>query len=169
MKITQVSVLFAETCSLPEYCNVKPAVGYTAVLEDGDDPEAVRRTLLDKAKSQVHDEVDAALEASNCPPKYYSGPRVQLMGSYRNKIFVLLPDSMNSNWPENITHLTEIRRGQRPETGDLIGRAMATERGWQYFDCSDGNLQPLQDYLELQATIEEDKEIAVDEEKFMED
>ena len=45
MKITQVTVSYGETQSLPEYSNVKPHLSLTAEIEPQDDPTQIEFEL----------------------------------------------------------------------------------------------------------------------------
>jgi hypothetical protein len=75
MKLTTVSVRYGRTQSLESYSNVRPEITLSAELEDGDDPEAVRATLLVEARAFVEEAVDQALEQGGQAAKFERGPR----------------------------------------------------------------------------------------------
>src|SRR5215208_8322371 len=106
MRITQITVSYGETQSLPEYSNVKPSLTLTAVLEDGDDPEDEEFELCEYARASVHAQIDAALEANDRPAKYDPCPRYQVLMTYWDrwghpkgtpeppKVVVILPNAI---------------------------------------------------------------------------
>lgn len=75
LTITEIRVSWAETTSLPEYNNVKPALSLTAQLDEDDDPEVVYRALMDRCRVFVQEEVDCALERAGKSARYSPEPR----------------------------------------------------------------------------------------------
>jgi hypothetical protein len=73
MKINDIHVGYEETCSLPNYSNVRPSIRFSATVEEGEDPEQVRDQLLEKAKTAIRSEINEALKLNNCEPKYFQG------------------------------------------------------------------------------------------------
>lgn len=153
MKITQITVSYGETQSLPEYSNVKPNLTLTAVLDEGDVPEQIERQLWHYAKEGVHAQIDLALEASGKAARYSTDPRYQVMATYRDSysrrgkpalplLVVILPNELSlddrfvhTGWPEN--------RKLRYEHAQRLAAEVAVDRGAQIVDCSDGDLSTL--------------------------
>jgi hypothetical protein len=69
MIITQISVSYGETQSLPDYCNVKPGITLTAFVEAGESAEAVEAALWKFAKEAVQTHIDSALEDHGLPAR----------------------------------------------------------------------------------------------------
>src|SRR5262245_14752355 len=84
MKITQVTVSYGATQSLPEYSNVKPQLVLTATIDDGEAFEAVEAELWALAKAHVHEQIDLALEGSGKAAKYSDESRYQVLRTYRD-------------------------------------------------------------------------------------
>src|SRR5215510_12607964 len=84
MKITQITVSYGATQSLPEYSNIKPQLTLTATLDEGEAFEAVEAELWALAKGHVHEQIDQALEASGQSAKYDPCPRFQVLRTYRD-------------------------------------------------------------------------------------
>jgi hypothetical protein len=91
VKIIEVQAGWSETVSLPGYANARPSVAFTAVVEDDEDPEEIRRQLLETAKQIVRQEVDAVLMEHDRPPKYYDGPRYDVVESVERRAVVIVP------------------------------------------------------------------------------
>jgi hypothetical protein len=165
MKLTQITVSYGVTQSMPEYCNVKPSVTFTATLDDGDDPYEVESQLWDLARHAVHTQVDAALEANDRPAKYSTDQRFQVMRTahdrYRRpddppKLLVILPNELNLKdhrlhhaiYPEsrNMRYAHAFRAAIKyiqDEGGDM-----------PLIDCTDGDLSKLWALLPEQAKQE---------------
>lgn len=157
MRLTQITVSYGETQSLPEYSNCKPALTLTASLDETDDPVACEAALWEQARTSVHTQVDAALEANDRPAKYDPGPRYQVMRTaherYRRpddppnppKLLVILPNELNLKdnrlhhaiYPEsrNMRHAHAFRAAIKyiQDEGEDI----------PLIDCSDGDLSKL--------------------------
>lgn len=85
MRITQITVSYGETQSLPEYSNVKPNLTLTATLAENDDPSEAEALMWQHAKLHVHEQIDLALEANGRPAKYSTEPRFQVLRTYWNQ------------------------------------------------------------------------------------
>ena len=70
MKITDITVSYGITQSLPGYCNTKPALTLTAHIDEGDDALKVEAFLFDHARCIVHEQADQALEAAGEPARH---------------------------------------------------------------------------------------------------
>jgi hypothetical protein len=142
MNIREISVGWSELVSLPGRCNVRPSLGYTAIVEEGESADEVRSELLKQVKTLVRAEIDMALEQHNESPKYYDGPRFQVLYSDRCKAVVIMPDDTNV-WPETFVHRWGSPRGMRPQVAREKAVNLATSYGYDYYDCSDGNYDRL--------------------------
>lgn len=85
MKLTQITVSYGETQSLPQYSNVKPNLTFTATLDEGDDVAAVEAELWAMAKAHVHEQIDRALEANSMAAKHSTELRYQVLQTYWNE------------------------------------------------------------------------------------
>ncbi|MDD5367476.1 MAG: hypothetical protein PHQ40_00460 [Anaerolineaceae bacterium] len=141
MKIIEIRAGWEETCSLPEYCNVRPSVHYTATVEEGEDPIIYQENLLQMAKEQVRNQVDEALEMANRPPKYYQGQRAQIILSREHRTIVVLDDM--AEWPAGYTQSYEFERGLRPETALKKADEKAKGLSFQLVNCLDGDFSKL--------------------------
>lgn len=90
MKITEISVSYEETCSLPGYNNVRPGVRLTAQVED-EPANAVAVLLMDQARSAVREEIDFALMCAHKAPKYFDGQRYKIVYSWQRRICLVIP------------------------------------------------------------------------------
>lgn len=157
MNITQITVSYGETQSLPEYSNVKPSLTLTATIEDYEDPEKVEAALWEMAKAAVHAQIDLALEASDKPAKYSTDPRYQVMTTYTDsylrkdmpklpKLVVLLPDSFDAraHYEKVLVHAVYPEsRNMRYDQAMRVAFKAANERDAELIDCADGDLAPL--------------------------
>ena len=152
VNITQITVSYGETQSLPEYSNVKPAITLTAVLNDGDDLALVEGELWTQAKNAVREQIDLALEASNIPAKWSGEPRYQVLktrtSSYYErgkielpKLVTIIPNALKlddrfvgASWQDS--RKLRYRHAQR------IADETAAD-GYTIVDCSDGDLSRL--------------------------
>lgn len=91
MNITQITVGWSETCSLPEYNNVKPSVSLTADIAPGEDPQATVNILLAECKRICREQVDEALESCGRQPRHYTGPRYSLITNRPSKLLAVVP------------------------------------------------------------------------------
>ena len=93
MKITEITVGWKETCSIPgEYSNVTPEVTLTASLNDLDDDTKARNELLQTAKRTVQEQINDILERHGESPKYSDEPLYRLRYSRDEKVYVIVPN-----------------------------------------------------------------------------
>jgi len=159
VKITQVTIGYGETQSLPEYSNVKPSATFTATIEDGDDLWEVEQQLWDLAKGAVRAQIDATLEFHGKPAKYDPSPRFQVMRTYWNKwenkgapepprIVVVFPNEMDA--PKDIdarlvhAGYGESRKLRYAHALDVARGVVQDNEGYTIVDCSDGDLSRLE-------------------------
>lgn len=159
MHITQITVSYGETQSLPEYSNVKPNLSLTAVLDAGDSAEAVEQALWVLAKSAVHEQIDLALEANGKAAKYSPEPRYQVLKTARadafdrkaahpSKLVVILPDGVKPQSDDYGARLVSAVYGESRNLRYAHALRLAHEAAENYdgatmLDCSDGDLAPL--------------------------
>lgn len=91
MRITQITINFTETCNLGDYSNTKPSVELTAILDAGDDVQAVLGELVATAKGVIHDKIDDELERVDKPPKYWQGDRYDVIYSHTTRFVAIVP------------------------------------------------------------------------------
>jgi hypothetical protein len=148
MFITEVSVSYEETCSLPGYSNVRPGVRYVAVIGPEEDPDAAKAELMDRAKDTVRAEIDAALEANGRRPKYYDGPTFDVLVSRKRKAIIVAPTDAEA--PDDFTRHgfswndeSETNR-IRLEAAEKFALGYAREReGWQAYVILEGDFSVL--------------------------
>jgi len=160
LNITQITVSYGETQSLPEYSNVKPSLTLTAVLDDGDDAQAVEANLWTQAKNAVREQVDLALEANGKAAKWSGEPRYQVMQTYWNQwdhrgetelpqYVIILPNSTDPDRGAYAQRLVHAGNGSgdarklRYDHARRIAAEVVQERGYGLLDCSDGDLTAL--------------------------
>lgn len=97
MKVTEISVSYEETCSLPGYNNVRPGVRLTAQFEESElSYDYFLHALQDKARIEVQKEIDDALVRSHKAPKYSKDPRYMILHSSRRKVVLVVPDNSDA-------------------------------------------------------------------------
>jgi len=174
MKLTQITITYGETQSLPEYSNVKPAITLAATLDQDDDPAEVEALLWQHAKESVHSQVDLALEANGRPAKYSAEPRYQVMQTYWNEwdhrgetkppqYVVILPNEINIErgaYAQRLIAAGNVSdsRKLRYEHARRVADEIVREEQRTLLDCSNGDLTPL---LALGAP-QVDPEVALD-------
>jgi hypothetical protein len=160
MQITQITVSYGETQSLPEYSNVKPLLSITATLDEGEDVAIVEAQLWEHAKDAVHAQIDAALEANDKAAKYSTEPRYQVMRTYQGytahgkidqpKIVVVFPTELH------LDEQLDKRLGSVSyrETKNLryshamrIATEYAHDQQCVLLDCADGDISRLEALL----------------------
>ena len=135
-RITEIHVGYAETVSLEGYYgNVRPSVGFTVALEDGENPDEVRSRFLEQAKRLVRAEIDAVLEEHDLPPKYYDGPRYKVLLIWTRNVVVVVPQGAVVS-----DHYSMLWERMRLQAARRKAEEYASEAGHQFVDCSDGNL-----------------------------
>lgn len=160
MHITQITVSYGETQSLPEYSNVKPNITITAAIEDGDDPTAVELNLWAHAKQQVHEQIDQALEGSGMAAKYSTEPRFQVLRTYQGytargkieqpKIVVVLPNGMrlDTQLDQRLGSISyRETRKLRYDHALRIATEYAHDQESELLDCADGDISRLEALL----------------------
>lgn len=171
MQITEITVSYGRTQSLEAYCNVRPSVTLKATLDEGDDPEAARRALLDEARALVHEEVDQALEDDGKAAKYSPEPRYRLYISDEAKwvgrdrwggrttkvdaperLLVLVPNSARLDagdaptwWsrPYGASSKLRMRHAQR-----VIAAYLRENPEFILVDCADGDLTRIPEWTQ---------------------
>jgi len=97
--ITQLTVSFKRTQSLPGYCNVSSGLTVTADLSADDDPLVVEQRLYGELEQSVNEWIDTALEQAGQPARFSTAPRYDLLW-WRSAEFPLI-----------VPHLSPMRRG----------------------------------------------------------
>lgn len=161
MQITQITVSYGETQSLPEYSNVKPSITLTAVIEEGDVPVLVEAELWQQAKESVYAQIDTALEANDKAAKYDPAPRYQVLRTYWNEwdhrgeekppqYVVILPDAINPDRGAYAQRLVHFARGDsrnlRYAHALRIAEGAVADRDdgpYILLDCANGDLTAL--------------------------
>jgi hypothetical protein len=95
MDITQVTVSFKRTQSLPGYCNVSSGLTLTAEIDEADDYLAVEQQLRSEVEVIINDWIDAELELAGQPARYSADPRYSLLFWQSAGLGVIIPDG----WP----------------------------------------------------------------------
>jgi len=175
MRITQVTVSYGETQSLPEYSNVKPQLSLTAELEPGDNPDAAKAALWATAIADVREQIDLALEAIGRPAKHDRiSPRYQVMRSgftpTRQCLIVIAPNDAEQPGRGDFASAS-YDRSRNLRLGHA--RAVAAEVAGNYhnaivLDCSDGDLSPIDTYFPAPQVKPED-DVPRDGEAFLRD
>jgi hypothetical protein len=161
MHITQITVSYGETQSLPEYSNVKPSLTITATLDVDDSPGEVELLLWNEAKAAVHAQIDSALEANDKAAKYDPAPRYQVLRTYWNEwdhrgqekppqYVVILPDAINPDRGAYAQRLVHFARGDsrklRYAHAQRIAQGAVADRDdgpYILLDCASGDLTAL--------------------------
>jgi hypothetical protein len=175
MKITQITVSYGATQSLPEYSNVKPNLTLTATLDEGDVPGEVEAELWAHVRSEVHAQIDLALEASGQPARYDPCERFQVLRTYRDHyarpgvdqpplFVVIVPDGVKLDEETYGRRFLSVgysssSRNLRPGHAMQVAAEVVTQDGATLIDCSDGDLSRLAVVLPPAApAIEEEQE-----------
>jgi len=111
MTITQLTVSFKRTQSLPGYCNVSSGLTVTADVSADEDPLVVEQRLLGELEQSVDDWIDAALEQAGQPARFSTAPRYDLLWWRSTNLALIAP------------HLSPV---QRDELQSLPG-------DWRYY------------------------------------
>jgi hypothetical protein len=138
MKITEIHVGFEETCSLPDYSNVRPSVRYSANLEEGDDPDQVRQTLFEKARGIVRQEVDEALVRNGRPPKYYDGKKGDCLINRQMQAILVIDNIFPA--PDGFYLYGERFEGLPWEMALQWGHHIAEQINYQLIEAPDGQI-----------------------------
>lgn len=156
MKLTQITVSYGQTQSLPEYSNVKPNLTLTAVLDEGDDPAAVEAELWRQAKAAVHEQIDLALESVGRAAKYDPAPRFQVVHTRQRSgynydrdlpelphLVVILPNEIRTDKRFTHPYYSSESEGIRYQHALSIAAKYAQAKGATLIDCASGDLTPL--------------------------
>ncbi len=161
MHITQITVSYGETQSLPQYSNVKPALTLTATLDEGEDVAEAEALLWQHAKEAVHAQIDLALEANDQAAKYDPAPRYQVLHTYWNQwdhrgetkppqYVVILPNEINPDrdaYGQRLVHANhsgESRKLRYTHALAVAKEAMNdADDNPTLLDCSSGDLTAL--------------------------
>lgn len=167
MHITQITVSYGETQSLPSYSNVKPNLTLTATLDEGDDPAEAEALLWQHAKESVHAQIDLALEANDQAAKYDPAPRFQVMKTYWNQwdhrgetkppqYVVILPNEINPDrdaYGQRLIHANHSGESRKLRYTHALAVAKDAMNGADdnptLLDCSNGDLTPLSEALSV--------------------
>lgn len=161
MNITQITVSYGGTQSLPEYSNTKVNLILTATLDEGDDPAVAEAELWALAKAHAHEQIDLALEANDRAAKYDPAPRYQVVKTYWNQwdhrgeekppqYVVILPNEINIDrgaYSQRLVHTVypEGRKLRYPHAQRIAEATVRenAEDAYTLLDCSNGDLTPL--------------------------
>jgi len=158
MNITQITVSYGETQSLPEYSNVKPNITLTATLDEGDDAIAIEAALWSHAKQAVHEQIDLALEANDKAAKYDPAPRFQVVRTYWHEwshrgetrppqYVVILPNEVKLEkgaYSQELAHFGPGEARKLRYAAALRAAAeVVSQDGYILLDLADGDLTPL--------------------------
>lgn len=182
VNITQITVSYGETQSLPEYSNVKPSITLTATVGDGEMPEDVERSLWRHAIAAVHDQIDTALEANGKPAKYSTEPRYQIMRTYHDrygnkgkpeppKIVVILPNELELDRDSLDHRLVHAGYGESRMLRYAHAMRLAEKAAREYenaavIDCADGDLSKLEAALAVETPVSNPDDAPMPESEF---
>jgi len=121
MNITEISVSYEETCSLPGYNNVRPGLRMTAIVEEGETADMVKNRLMKQVRYFVRDEVDQALMDNGKAPKYYEGQRYKIVHSNQRKIILIVPQN-HHDFPDDFYNSSSADYDLREITLDQAER-----------------------------------------------
>jgi len=134
--ITQLTVSFKRTQSLPGYCNVSCGLTMTADISDGD-PRVVEQNLRNELERSVNEWIDDALEQAGQPARYSTAPRYDLLWWRSAELALIAPHtppmhdvlrSLPGKWKVYVGEDDDCFTNQR--LANL--KRMATDIGLQY-------------------------------------
>jgi hypothetical protein len=160
MILTQITVSYGGTQSLPEYSNTKVNISLTATIDPDDDPADVERVLWEHAKESAHAQIDAALEANGKAAKYDPAPRYQVMQTYWSQwdhkgeakpeqYVIILPSTIDLErdaYAQKLVHVSSMEdsRKLRYDHARRVATAKLHEGDdYTLIDCADGDLSAL--------------------------
>lgn len=154
MKIESINVQYSQTQSLSGYCNVRPGLGLTVTLEEGDNPDDVRDQVLRDLKARVRAEVDEALEQDGQPPRYFDGTRYKIVMT--PVAYLIWPNDQRrpENYPDNLWWRESWVVERRLEVCRELAKDIVPEDR-PIFECLDGELPAV--FLALILIEEEEK------------
>lgn len=173
MQISQLTITYSRTQSLPNYSNIKPSVTLTATLDDEDDPMVAYGVLMHDAKRLVHGEIDDALEVSGQSPIFTDEPLLSLYRNRLRQVMVIVPGSVSVDQLDAL-NLADPNREHYRYRGhwDLhthrqrlwtIRRIAGAGLEYPVLDCSDGDLSRIPPFPEPKPVeVEEPKYEPVD-------
>jgi len=91
MNITQLTVSFKRTQSLPGYCNVSSGLTATADVPAGEDHLVVEQRLRNELEQAVNEWIDDALEEAGQPARYRADSRYDLLWWRNAKLAIIAP------------------------------------------------------------------------------
>jgi len=158
MEITEITVSYGQTQSLPEYSNVKPMVTLKATIGEDEDPHVVRRNLFEMARAFVEAEIDDALERHDRPAVYSQEARFRVIATRQSRnygepswmplenVVAIVPNEVErpegGDWHSAQSAYSD--RGVRHRHALTVARREANSRGaLRIIDCSDGDLSRL--------------------------
>lgn len=147
MRITEITVSYEATESLPDYSNVRPGLRLTAVLDETDDYIATRLSLLAEARFVVEAEIDRTLIACGKAPRYYAGPRFQALHNSVLSLIVIIPNETNYRLLEDATrnsrwvHIGVLKMSLAQAR--QVAREHSEKLGATLMDCSNSDLSAL--------------------------
>lgn len=126
IEVTEVSVHYGETKSLPDYSNVKPGYSLKATVKPGQDPEEVAETLMAECKRMTWEDCDAALEREGRRAHFWTGPRFDLRVHSDDWLAVIVPSEAelpkawrNVHCPKSGWRLEALRKYIQEDYGKL--------------------------------------------------
>jgi len=160
MKLTEITISYGETVSLPGYSNTKPQITLTATIGPDDDPAEIELLLWAHARQAVQAQADTTLEQNDQPAKYDPAPRYQVMRTYYDRygrpkdeiappiIVVVFPDDNDldrESYGARFVHAgyAESRKLRYQHAMRVAAKAARENNNAEIIDCSDGNLQRL--------------------------
>jgi len=158
MNIIEITVSYEATQSLSNYSNVRPGMRITATLGENDDYVIARQSLLDEARAVVESEIDRCLIADDKAPRYYTGPRFQLLVNRQMSLIVILPNEANPNLlPGKSWYHEGVRRMSLDQARRLMTEHVALT-GCTGVDCSNGDLSQLSEFVPAQPNESDETE-----------
>lgn len=91
MTITQLTVSFKRTQSLPGYCNVSSGLTVTAEVPADEDHLVVEQRLHSELEQTINDWIDAALEQAGQPARFSADPRYDLLWWRSAELALIVP------------------------------------------------------------------------------
>jgi hypothetical protein len=160
MILTQITVSYGGTQSLPEYSNCKVNISLTATIDPDDDPADAEAVLWAHAKESAHAQIDGALEANDIAAKYSTEPRYQVMQTYWNQwdhrgetkppqYVIILPNTIDLDrgaYAQKLVHASsrgDSRKLRYQHALRIATAKLNEDDGYTLIDCSNGDLTPL--------------------------
>lgn len=159
MRITQITVNFAETCNLGDYSSTKPSIELTALLDVSDDVHAVIDELINTAKTVLHAKIDEELELVGKSPKYWAGDRYDVIYGRTIRFAAIVPAA-------SVTQLdggfySAIENVRYPAAREAARRQLSRggDADVAFFDCAvTTSVDELRAYVTEQNAIHEQRQ-----------